>query len=286
MTRLALLLTLLLAAGVASAGEIHEGLEVPSPALDRPLGYAIYMPDGLKPDEALPVIYLLHGVDGHVEDWISQGRLKETADQLIAEKRLPRVLIVMPEAGNSWYVDSPAGGDGAVATAMWRDLPAAIERHYPAASGRRDRAIAGYSMGGFGAVRLALGHPERYAAAAAMSGAWWSGMKSNEHFDQARMERMKHIFGTAFGDPFSPRRFVAESPMSLARPMAGPIPALFLTCGTGDRFGLADEQADMVHRLEAAHIPVQAELTPGDHDWETWSAALPKVLEFLGRNLK
>jgi enterochelin esterase-like enzyme len=272
---------------LAAPSEVHRSESFMSRALGHDLTYAIYLPADLDPHIRLPVIYLLHGADGHGLDWVDQGHVQAAADRLIAEHRLPKVIIVMPDAQNSWYVDSPPSGLGAMGTAIERDLPDWIESHYPARSARSGRAVAGYSMGGFGALDFALGHPERYAAVAAMSGAFWTWMKPDFQIDPVRNSHYRNLFEGAFGDPFDPKRFVANSPMDMLDHMPGtaPHPAILLICGRQDDFHLDQEQAVMEHRLEAAHLVVEAELIPGGHDWDTWSAALPTVLEFLGRHL-
>jgi S-formylglutathione hydrolase FrmB len=177
---------------------------------------------------------------------------------------------------------------GAMATALERDLPDWIEATYPARSARSARAVAGYSMGGFGALDFALAHPQRYAAAAALSGAFWSRITPDMTVDAAWNNRVQRLFQGAFGDPFDPRRFVANSPMGAIDHMPGtaPHPALLLICGRQDDYHLDQEQAIMQQRLAAAHLAVEAELIPGGHDWDTWATALPTVLQFLGRHLQ
>jgi enterochelin esterase family protein len=268
----------------ASPSQVLRTAEAPSPALGHPLGFALYLPpDYDAGQQALPVIYLLHGVGAGPLDWVDQGHVQATADRLISEHRLPPVLIAMPDGGpNSWYVDAPTDGSGNVATAISRDLPAFIEQTWRARRDRLGRAIAGYSMGGFGALRLALAEPDRYAAAAAMSGAFWTRVTPDTKYE----DPIQHIFGGAFGRPFDAHRFIAASPMALAAamPRATGLPAIYLTCGQQDRYHLDREQAVMAARLTEMKIPVETALIAGDHDWDTWAKALPDVLAFLGRH--
>ena len=284
MRRLLILLACLIAApALASPSQVLRNEAAPSAALGHPLKFVLYLPPDYDLGHVpLPVVYLLHGALGGAVDWVDQGNLQQIVDQLIADHRLPPVIIAMPDGGpNSWYMDS-AVGSGNIATAVEQDLPAYVERRWRARTDRHGRVIAGYSMGGYGALRFALMAPDRYAAAAAMSGAFWTDVTADTKFD----EGIQRIFQGAFGRPFDARRFVAANPMTLAgalRP-GGPVPAIYLTCGRQDRYHLDQEQAIMVRRLVAMHIPVETALTPGDHDWDTWSAALPAVLEFLARS--
>jgi enterochelin esterase family protein len=144
---LALAAALGFAAASANAGEVLRDLKAPSTALGRELSYALYRPDGAR--GPLLAVYLLHGRNSKAADWLDMARAAETADRLIAEGRMPPCLIVLPDAGNSWYA-------GAMARALAHDLPAAIEARHGAAPARGKRALAGNSMGGFGAVGIAL----------------------------------------------------------------------------------------------------------------------------------
>ena len=280
---LVLLLWLIASPAWASPSQILRNEAAPSAALGHPLSFVLYLPPDYDQGQAkLSVVYLLHGALGGAVDWVDQGNLQAIVDGMIAQHRLPPVIIAMPDGGpNSWYMDS-AVGSGNVGTAVEQDLPAYIEQTWRARTDRRGRVIAGYSMGGYGALRFALMAPDRYAAAAAMSGAFWTDVTNDTKFD----EGIQRIFQGAFGRPFDARRFVAANPMTLAGSMRhdGPVPSIYLTCGRQDRYHLDQEQAIMARRLRALHIPVATALTPGDHDWDTWSAALPAVLEFLARS--
>jgi enterochelin esterase family protein len=285
----ALLAVLLAGRAMAGPSEVRRGEHVASPALGRPLGFDLYLPPDLEGLARLPVIYLLHGTESTGADWLDQGALQATADRLIAAGQLPKALIVMPDAGNSWYVDAPPGaGLGAMGTAIEHDLPDWIEHHFPVRAAPGGRAVAGYSMGGFGALRFALTRPQRYAAAVVMSGAFWTSLQPDTKIEGKLAVAVGHIFAGAFGDPFDPARFVAASPLTLARdfPADAPRPALLMISGRNEVFHMREEQERMQAVLAAARIPVETELTQGDHDWDNWRAMLPRVLSFLGAHLQ
>lgn len=208
--------------------------------------------------------------------------VKATVDRLIAERRIQPTLVVLPAAGNSWYA---AGG---IESALVRELPAEIEKRWGTRAHRLGRAVAGNSMGGFGALRFAFGHPERYAAAASMSGAYWTRIRPGMTIDASMEARLLRVFDGSFGAPFDAPRFLAQSPMAMAeRAAASPFrPPVYLTVGRNDRFGLAGEQDAVASELRRMGHDVTAETTEGDHDWGTWEAALPDVLEFLARHLR
>jgi len=273
---------MLFAAG-AHASEVALERRYDSAALGRQASYATVRPD--KTVGKLPVVYLLHGRDSSAGEWLRLGQVAETLDRLIAERRIMPVMVVLPDAGNGWYVDGPAM---AAETAIVRDLAAEVERNFDVQRDRMGRAIAGNSMGGFGAVRIALAHPERYVAAASMSGAFWTRITPDTKIDDTMAARLGRVFSGAFGEPFDPKFFVARDPEQTALRLAStaPRPALYLTASRGDRFRLAEEQDVIELRLKSAGLEVTSAVTEGDHDWGTWAAAFPNVLEFLAAKFK
>jgi enterochelin esterase family protein len=282
---LAMGLAALAFARAAHAGEIETGLRMESAALGRPLEFALYRPD--RATKGLPVVYLLHGRASDPGEWLRMGNVRATADRLIAAELIPPMLIVLPDGGNSWWADTPPGNAGAVETAVADELPAAIERAYATNAARDGRAIAGNSMGGFGALRIAFGHPGRYAAVASMSGAFWTRIRPGMAVDDDLAQRLQRVFAGAFGTPFDVARFVAGSPLVRAAQVPpAERPPVFLTVSGGDRFRLAEEQDTVENSLRAMGYAVVSRTTPGDHDWGTWEAALPEVLVFLGKYLK
>ncbi len=283
--RAALVVAAVLAAGAAQAGEVETGLRMESEVLGRPLEFALYRPD--RATKGLPVVYLLHGRASDPGEWLRMGHVRATADRLIAAELIPPMLIVLPDGGSSWWVDTPAANAGAVATAVSEELPRAIERAYATNPTRTGRAIAGNSMGGFGALRLAFSHPGRYAAVASMSGAFWTRIKPGIRIDDDMAGRLQRVFAGAFGTPFDVGRFLSQAPLTLAAavPAKDRLP-VYLTVSSGDRFRLADEQDTVENALRAGGYAVVSRTTEGDHDWGTWEAALPDVLVFLGRYLE
>ena len=149
----------------AIAGTILER-EFRSAALSRNWSYTVYLPTGYESSNLrYPVLYLLHGNGGNRYSWINDGHIQQTADVLIARGDIPPCLIVMPDAGTSWYVDRKENME----TAVTKDLIADVEQNWRALSTRTGRLVGGLSMGGYGAMRLSLKYPEMFAAAALLS---------------------------------------------------------------------------------------------------------------------
>ena len=282
----ALLAALAVAGARAAAGEVLSGLAAPSPALGRAIPYALYRPAAAPPaGERWPVLYLLHGLDGSERDWVEAGRARETLDRLIGEGRIKPLLVVMPMAGNGWYVDNPdPGGEGRIAEALTRDLVEHVDRTYPTAACRNGRAVGGLSMGGYGALLYAMDHPDRYAAAFSLSGSLFRPMPQDP---EARGRRAKHMFGGAFGRPFDWERFnrwnlFERLPAYIADPGRA---AIYLAVGEDDFPGLKEGNLAFRRALAEAGIDVPFRIDPGGHVWNLWAAQLEPALAWLDRHL-
>ncbi|PZP44847.1 MAG: esterase family protein, partial [Agrobacterium fabrum] len=180
----------------AFAGQIEDAT-FHSAALNAPLPVNIYRPDGAPPENGWPVLYLLHGHDGDQNSWRDLGNIEKTLDTLIAAGAIRPLVVVMPSVKNSWYVDSAAvGGPGDYETALTGDLRDQIEKTLPVRKDRQGRAIAGLSMGGFGALHLAYGHEDLYGAVASLSGAIWQNVPASD-LDKTPAE-LKLIQDSAF----------------------------------------------------------------------------------------
>jgi enterochelin esterase family protein len=276
---------LLALAPAVVAGEVRRGLSAPSPALGRAIPYAVYLPDGhgrVGAGGRPPILFLLHGLGGRETDWPDAGRLAPTLDRLIAEGAVPPLVVAMPGLGDGWYVDNPdPGGAGAVETAFLDDFVPFAEWTWGAGGGRDRRAVAGLSMGGWGAVRFAMLRPGEFAAAASLSGALvpdaWTETRT-----------WAELSAGAFGRPADPRRFRAASPFGMipAFAEASPRPALYLACGTGDELHLAQANRLFHAALREAGVEAELRLVGGGHDWGFWADELGGALRFVGAHLR
>ncbi len=273
-------------AATPASSQVREFEHVASRALGGDLVYALYLPPGYDDSvRRYPVLYLLHGALGNHLEWLHSGYLQETLDAMIADGRVDPMIVVMPEADNSWYVDSKSiGGPGDYETAIAEDLVAEVDKTLRTKPDRWARGIGGLSMGGFGALRLAFHEPFRYGAAAAFSGAFWASVRP----DTVLPARVDKVFAGAFGAPFDPARLIAANPLSMIDRLAearAP-PPVFLTVGDRDRFKLYLETFEVFRRMRERGLPVEMRMTDGDHEWSTWAAELGDALLFFDRHFK
>jgi putative tributyrin esterase len=242
-----------------------------SAALNREVQYRVILPSRLAAGEKRPLVYLLHGGGGNFRDWSNYSDVARFAEQ--------RLILVMPEGHNSYYTDSAEHAQDRYEDYIVHDLIADVESRFPAASGRANRAIIGVSMGGFGAIKLALRHPDLFAFAGGISSAIDVPSRPFSLKRIRQWEGHKAIFGP-WGSPA--RR--QNDPFVLAR-SADPqkAPFLFLTCG--EQEGLLPPSRQFAALLERRHFRYEFHTAPGGHDWNQWNGWLTKCFESLMKHL-
>ena len=260
------------------ASEVHT-LALPSLALGHDIATTIYIPDAPGPWATL---YLLHGTAGNERDWVKMGQLAVTMDSVIARGLLPPTLVVMPDGGNSWYVDNPdPGGAGLMAKAMTDELPRIIDGKFPTLACANFRAIGGNSMGGYGALLHAMDHPEVFGAAFGLSTALWLPWPDDK---EQRTLRPTLMFRGAYGEPIDPGRFNDWNIFSRLDAYARhPLKAAIrLAIGTRDFTNLRNNNDTLVAALAARGVTVPLSVDEGEHEWSLWARQLPDMLAWLG----
>jgi S-formylglutathione hydrolase FrmB len=240
-----------------------------SRALGRNMQYRVFLP--ATRDEKLTVVYLLHGGGGTFRDWSNYSDVA----QLVGGD----LLLVMPEGGYSYYTNAAARPQDRYEDYIVNDLTADAESRFPARADREGRAIVGVSMGGFGAVYLALRHPDRYAFAAAMSPAIDAPRRRFTWKRLSQSRSFRGIFGPEGSDS---RR--NKDPFVLAQ-AADPqsMPYLYLTCGRLE--GLLAPNREFAALLQRRSIAHEFHSVPGGHDWNQWAAQLPAVFASLRQHV-
>ncbi len=273
-------------AGAPAAAEMLLSQSFESPALGGPMRFSIYLPpsyhEAAEADRRYPVVYLLHGVGDDERSWPVFGRVEETLDRLIRAEGLKPFIVVMPSGTRSWWVDSgDIGGPGNYGSAVRDDLPLHVEARWRAMETRDGRFVAGLSMGGFGALRLAFEYPERYRAVGALSAALWNRVAPG--WKPADPARMTQIFDGSFGAPFDPQRFLLNHPRRyLPRIQNPPEPlGIYLAAGDDDGFGTQFATLELFEELRERTIPVELRIDDGGHDWKVWRKALGPMLQWF-----
>jgi len=279
----ACLLVLTLAVpGAAAAGRVQRGLSIASPNLGREISYSIYLPEGTgEVGRRFPVVYLFHGVGDDESAWLVHGDIAKTLDRKISKRELQPVIVVMPMAGNSWYVDDArSNGYGNMAEALTNDIIAGIDGLYPTAPCSAARAVGGLSMGGFGAILYALTKPNYFAAAFSLSGSLFTDRPAEII---VRKDRFAKMFGGVYGEPFDPERFrswTVFDRLKHASPAAAKL-KYWLAAGDKDFSGILSGTVRLHQELLERGIASELRITSGGHTWELWSQSIDPALSWL-----
>jgi S-formylglutathione hydrolase FrmB len=276
-------LILTIAAMPALAAGRAECRSVPSKTLARPVPYCVLLPPSYDADKTrhYPVLYFLHGLGQNEQSLLNSGGWSLIQD-LWDQKQIGEFLIVAPDGDRSFFINSRDGHQRYEDFFVGEFLPF-IESHYRTRAGCRSRGITGVSMGGYGALHLALRHPELFGSVSAHSAALIANLP-RANLDSSQATAISQALGGAFGAPFDRAFWDRNSPFTLVR--NGPLPAslqIYFDCGTEDDFGF-NRGAQALHDLLASHgIRHEFHLYPGGHDIAYFAQHLPASLEFQSK---
>ena len=256
--------------------------------LKRPVHYCVYIPSGYdmavkkNPAQRYPILYFLHGLGDNEQTLFNSGGWT-LIDDLRNRHQLGDFLIVAPEGGRSFYVNS-ADGSVRYSDFFLQEFVPQIERKYHI-RGRPDRAISGISMGGYGALRLAFAHPELFSAVSAQSAALIT--ESPQQLDVAARSGspMLNVLAPVFGVPIDPRHWNENSPFVLAKKHETELQkmAIYFNCGQDDNYGFEKGAAALHDELAKEHAKHEYHPYPGDHSIAYFLSHFAEVLEFHSR---
>jgi S-formylglutathione hydrolase FrmB len=259
-----LILTLLVAAP-AWAYESRV-VTIPSAAMHESFEATVVLPDQYAQGDTakrFPVVYLLHGSGGDYTDWATNSPIGKLADRY-------HVILVMPDGGHeSWYIDSPVNPRSRYETYVGTEVVAYVDAHFRTIATKEARAITGLSMGGFGALHIALGRPDEFGAAGSISGA----VDPRGSEDEPGIEEV-------FGDPSRDAGFWdSEAIVENARSFDDAHIALTIDCGVND--SLVQSNRMLHERLVELGVPHDYAERPGGHTWQYWSNAVQYQVLFF-----
>ena len=216
------------------------------------------------------VLYLLHGLGGDCEEWTRFSKIEYYAKKY-------NFIIILPEVQRSFYCDTSYGPR--YFTYIADELPAICSRWFRLEDARENTFIAGESMGGYGAMKAALSRPQRFAAAASLSGALDYGalcrrVMSGEWSDMLPRE-LKAINGPSGlpGGEDDLQELLAGAAGAALRPR------LIQLCGTEDF--LYEDNQNFRKAAEKSGYGITYLEGPGDHEWPYWDKAIQHAFQFF-----
>jgi enterochelin esterase-like enzyme len=230
------------------AGSTIEHVSFSSVSIHAPGGFLIYLPPHLQAARRYPVLYLLHGNEQLAVEFLLQGNLQGELDRLIAAGQVPPMIAVMPE-----------GGRGAI---NWRNLGSErwesyvlevqelADRILPTIPERDARAIAGDSMGAYGAMNLALGNPQRFGVVESWLG-FFNGLEPQLRIDRPVLEKLGLT--------------------------------AFVYGGSEDHIANPEEDAPFAAALRANGADATSAIYPGEHNMQTVQEHISAQLVLIGR---
>src|SRR5205823_4520921 len=275
-------LAILLAPLISYAqSSLVETVQFQSKLVNATLPYNVILPPDYRTSSRTryPVLYLLHGFGGHYSDWVTRTNVADYAAQY-------RMIVVMPEGNNGWYTDSAGVASDKYESYILRELIPDVQKRYRTIEARYGRAVAGLSMGGYGALKFGLKTPETFAFVGSLSGTLAAATWTEE--DLKNLKGIRDSVFSVFGPVGSEARKandIYEMTRGLSAARVAALPYIYLDCGTEDFLGGLNNQ-QFAALLREKKIPHEYRELPGDHSWAYWDQQVPEVLQLAAQKMR
>lgn len=258
-----------------SQSTVCESLSFQSNKLGKKVSYSIYLPSDYNTSQrTYPVLYLLHGYSDNETNWIHSGQMKSIADQAIASQEAVPMIIIMPDAWDTWYVNQ-YDGKASYEDMFFEELIPYMEKTYRILSRQENRAIAGLSMGGYGSLLYSLHHPEMFCACIPLSAAIFDDKAMNARKERANQDLFNRLFGPE--DEHWQKNSVLNILSNLDKKN---LPHIRYYIDCGDKDGLLDGNFQVHQIMREKGLQHEFRVRNGGHSWTYWRSALPEVLKF------
>jgi putative tributyrin esterase len=275
------LLTVIGASAQSVAAKKQSGLSHPplvrdreftSKSLGRSVRYRVIVPgDYDRNTRRYPILYLLHGLNGGYDNW-------ETRTNLTFYAAKYQFIIVMPDVGDSWYVNSATVPEERYETFFLEDLVPEVEHSWRVLRASHRRAVAGLSMGGYGAIKFALRYPGMFAFAGSISGA----LNAPTELADLRPDFAKNL-AEVFGAADSETRKKNDIYVLAREAKASESLYFYIDCGNAD-WALPSNR-EFVKILTEKRFRYEYHEMPGMHAWEYWDRRLPDLLGAVAKRI-
>lgn len=240
-----------------------------SKSLGREMHYRVIVPANYdRTTRRYPALYLLHGLYGSYKNWETLTNLTQYAEKY-------QFVIVMPDAGDSWYTNSATVPQDKFEDYIIKDVIPEAEKSWRIIGSAHRRAVAGLSMGGYAAIKFALRYPGMFAVAASISGAFNPTSPEIVRVQPAFEPNLSNIFGPERSETRERNdvyKLAEKAPVT-------DVPYLYVDVGNQD-WALRSNR-DLVEILSQRKFKYEYHETPGIHSWEYWDRRVPNVLEVV-----
>lgn len=225
---------------------------VRSESMNKDVPVTVITPDSYSEGLSFPVVYLLHGFSDDHRKWAADGHVGRLSDQ-------HDVIVVMPDGGySSWYFDSPVMPEYKYETFVSKELISYIDGNYRTIPDRKARAVTGNSMGGHGALYLAIRHQDIFGSAGAMSGG----------VDIRPFPKNWHISKRLGTIEEHPEYWEENTVINMTHLLSPGSLNIIFDCGTDDFF--YEVNCNLHKKLLQDKIPHDFISRPGSHNWPYW----------------
>jgi S-formylglutathione hydrolase FrmB len=265
----AVLLLGMLAAGVAHSQERADCHVFRSAILHTPVRYCVFLPASYSSasakTERYPVLYLLHGLGGNEQAMAVDGEYSALLD-LRRDHKVGDFLVVAPDGWDTFYINS-RDGKTLYGDFFLREFMPFIDHTYRVRAERAAHGITGFSMGGYGAMRIGFAHPEMFGSVSAHSGALMREPPEGVNAGASSGNLAAQLLTSVFGNPIDQKFWDLNSPYLLARKNAAALmkTKIYFDCGTEDSYGFYRGASDLHQTLDSLKIPHEFHLFPGGH---------------------
>jgi putative tributyrin esterase len=274
-----LFLALLVFCGSVLANSRVETVRFQSKLINATLPYNAILPGDYDSSTTTrySVLYLLHGLFGHYSDWATRTNVADYAANY-------RMIIIMPEGNDSWYIDSASVAGDKYESYILKELIPDVDQRYRTIDARYGRSIAGLSMGGYGAIKFGLKSPATFVFAASMSGAFGVTRFSEKDMGLGRQELTK-LFGPVDSETRQANDlFTILEKLTPAR--IGSLPYFYFDCGTEDSPLIFPYNRQLAAAMFDKKIPHEFRELPGDHSWAYWDQQVREVLKIAAAKMR
>jgi enterochelin esterase-like enzyme len=270
---------------LGQTGQVQERLSMKSKILGKDLPYTIYLPHDYQTSaRRYPVVYLLHGYSDDDSGWLQFGEMNRIVDKGIANGDIPPMIIVMPDAGVSWYINDYKG-KVRFEDMFVQELIPYIDATYRTRAKKEFRGISGLSMGGYGSLVLSMRNPDLFAACAAFS----SAVRSDEEIVNTPKEWHERIFGPLFGENLEGQARLTDhwkkySVLEIVKTSTKEqLSKVKYYIDSGDDDFLYEGNNLLHNALRKKEVPNEYRVHDGGHTWTYWRTYLLDGLKFIGQ---